>query len=149
MPFLSEPDNSKEQSFQSNPQAYHQSNEDGDANAEPSNEPMPIAIVGMSCRLPGDATDPEQLWNMISEGRSAWSEIPADRFNVEAFYHPSGDRQGTVGLIPKSHGAFHTVTRTNHSQINVRGGHFLKNDIAAFDALFFTITLNEARAMDP
>lgn len=33
--------------------------------------------------------------------------------------------------------------------MNVRGGHFLKNDIAAFDAPFFTITPNEAKAMDP
>ena len=33
--------------------------------------------------------------------------------------------------------------------MNVRGGHFLKNDIATFDAPFFTVTPNEAKAMDP
>ena len=38
---------------------------------------------------------------------------------------------------------------SNFPQMNVRGGHFLKNDIAAFDAPFFTITPNEAKAMDP
>jgi acyl transferase domain-containing protein len=34
-------------------------------------------------------------------------------------------------------------------QINLCGGHFLKDDIALFDAPFFSITPNEARSMDP
>lgn len=33
--------------------------------------------------------------------------------------------------------------------MNVRGGHFLKEDPAAFDAPFFSIPLAEAVAMDP
>jgi acyl transferase domain-containing protein len=33
--------------------------------------------------------------------------------------------------------------------MNIRGGHYLKQDIAAFDAPFFSITPNEAKAMDP
>lgn len=78
---------------------HNQTNGNGEADAAPNDEPMPIAIVGISCRLPGDATDPEQLWNMISEGRSAWSEVPPDRYNIDAFHHPSGDRQGTVRYI--------------------------------------------------
>lgn len=57
---------------------------------------MPIAIIGMSCRLPGDATSPERLWKLCAEGRSAWSEIPDDRFNKEAFHHPSGSKRTTV-----------------------------------------------------
>ena len=57
---------------------------------------MPIAIIGMSCKFPGDATGPEALWKLCEEGRSAWSEIPNDRFNKDAFYHPSGDRATTV-----------------------------------------------------
>lgn len=80
-------------------QTNHQTNGNGDTDAEHSDESMPIAIVGISCRLPGDATDPEQLWKMISEGRSAWSEVPPDRFNIDAFHHPSADRQGTVSLF--------------------------------------------------
>lgn len=59
---------------------------------------MPIALVGFSCRFPGDATDPEKLWNLLKEGRSAWSEIPEDRFNKKAFYHPQSDNFGTVSL---------------------------------------------------
>jgi hypothetical protein len=57
---------------------------------------MPIAIIGIGCRFPGDATSPENLWKLISEGRSAHSAIPKDRFNIDAFYHPAGERQGTV-----------------------------------------------------
>lgn len=57
---------------------------------------MPIAIIGIGCRFPGDATSPDKFWKFISEGRSARSEIPNDRFNIEAFYHPAGERQGTV-----------------------------------------------------
>ena len=33
--------------------------------------------------------------------------------------------------------------------MNIRGGHYLKQDIGAFDAPFFSITPNEAKAMDP
>ena len=57
---------------------------------------MPIAIIGMGCRFPGDTTSPEKLWNLCTQARSAWSEIPADRYNQKAFYHPDGERKGTV-----------------------------------------------------
>ena len=56
----------------------------------------PIAIIGMSCRFPGGASDIKKLWSMVSEGRSAWSKIPESRFNVDAFYHPNPDRTDTV-----------------------------------------------------
>ena len=55
-----------------------------------------IAIVGMACRFPGDATTPDHLWEMMRKGESAWSEIPEDRMNVDGYFHPSGDRQGSV-----------------------------------------------------
>ncbi|KAI9736149.1 MAG: Type I Iterative PKS [Cirrosporium novae-zelandiae] len=89
---------------------------------------IPIAIVGMSCRFPGDATDPEKLWKLLVERQSAWSEIPKCKFNADAFYHPDPSRSGTT---------------------NVRGGHFLKEDLAYFDASFFGISPNEAKAIDP
>lgn len=57
---------------------------------------VPITVVGIGCRFPGDATTPEKLWELISNGRSAWSPIPKDRLNVDAFYHPQVGRQGTV-----------------------------------------------------
>jgi hypothetical protein len=57
---------------------------------------MPIAVVGIGCRFPGDATSPDNLWKLISEGRSAHGAFPKDRFNIDAFYHPAAERQGTV-----------------------------------------------------
>lgn len=36
-----------------------------------------------------------------------------------------------------------------HFQMNVKKAHFIKEDIAAFDAPFFSITRAEAECMDP
>ncbi|CRK25252.1 hypothetical protein BN1723_013551, partial [Verticillium longisporum] len=88
----------------------------------------PIAIIGMDLKFPGDATNAESFWDMLMEGRSALREIPTDRFNVSAFYHPDPERAGSL---------------------NVTKGHFLNGDIAAFDAPFFSITPAEAAGMDP
>jgi hypothetical protein len=55
----------------------------------------PIAIIGMSCRLPGSAQDPSSLWDMLISGRSAWTPGPGKRFNMKAFHDPSG-KSGTV-----------------------------------------------------
>lgn len=64
----------------------------------PEDGVVPIAIVGMSCRFPGGASDVEKFWELVSEGRSAWSEVPRSRFNVDAFYHPNSDRTDSVSL---------------------------------------------------
>ncbi|CZR61454.1 related to polyketide synthase [Phialocephala subalpina] len=93
--------------------------------AEP---PAPIAIIGMGCRLPGGSDSPEKLWNMLSEGRSGWREIPEGRWNKDSFYHP------------------HLEAR---EAINVKGLYFLEQDIAAFDARFFGIHPHEAHCLDP
>lgn len=60
------------------------------------NETMPIAIVGIGCRLPGGASSAEKLWELIAQKQSALSEIPSSRFNIDSFYHPNGDKNGTV-----------------------------------------------------
>ncbi|KAK3167454.1 Squalestatin tetraketide synthase clz2 [Lepraria neglecta] len=80
---------------------------------------MPIAIVGMSCRFPGDATSPEKLWKLCAEAKSAWSEVPSESFNQKAFYHPQAEKLGTS---------------------NVAGPHFLSEDVGLFDASFFNFT---------
>jgi len=59
-------------------------------------EAMPIAIVGIGCRLPGGASNPEKLWDLLARKQSARKEIPPERFNVNAFYHPDSDKNGTV-----------------------------------------------------
>jgi hypothetical protein len=95
-------------------------------NGSPRN--IPIAIVGMSCRLPGDVTTPDQFWELCSRARSGWSEIPKERFEAAAFHHPSAGKSGCFNPV---------------------GGNFLKEDIAAFDAPFFSLTSQEATSMDP
>ena len=67
----------------------HQSREGG--------EIMPIAVIGMGFRGPGDATNVENLWNMMLEAREAWSLVPKQKWNHGAFYHPDANRNGTVG----------------------------------------------------
>ncbi|KAL0256846.1 Type I Iterative PKS [Diplodia seriata] len=89
---------------------------------------MPIAIVGMSCRLPGDVSTLEEFWRLMSRARSGWSEIPKDRFSKDAYWHPN----------PEKKGCFNTV-----------GGYFLNQDLACFDAPFFNITSQEAQSLDP
>ena len=59
-------------------------------------EALPIAIIGYSLKFPQDATSSEAFWQMLVEGRSARSEIPGNRFNVEAFYHPDSTRHESV-----------------------------------------------------
>ncbi|PON28957.1 beta-ketoacyl synthase domain-containing protein [Trichoderma gamsii] len=93
-----------------------------------SQGPVPIAIIGMGCRYPGGANSPEELWNVVSEGRSGWSDVPSDRFNHQAFYHPDPEIPGTI---------------------NQKGGHFIDQDIATFDAGFFGIAQQEADTLDP
>jgi acyl transferase domain-containing protein len=56
----------------------------------------PVAIVGMALRGPGESSDPEKFWQMLLEGRSARSEVPKDRYNVDGFYHPDPERLGSM-----------------------------------------------------
>ncbi|KAI2485626.1 Mycocerosic acid synthase [Pyrenophora tritici-repentis] len=88
----------------------------------------PIAIIGIAFRGPGDARDPEAFYRMLVEGRSARTEVPKDRYNVDAFYHPDPERLGSI---------------------QQRHAHFLDQDFKVFDAPFFSVTPKEAKAMDP
>ncbi|MBP2048330.1 acyl transferase domain-containing protein [Streptomyces griseochromogenes] len=86
----------------------------------------PIAVVGMSCRLP-KARNPLAFWELLRDGRSGITDVPADRWDAHRLLAADVTAPGKV-----------TTTR----------GGFL-DDIAGFDADFFGIAPNEAAMMDP
>jgi acyl transferase domain-containing protein/surfactin synthase thioesterase subunit/acyl carrier protein len=90
------------------------------------NSKEPIAIIGMSCRFP-EAKDLAAFWEMLVEGKSAITEIPQERWDIEAYYDAD-------------------LTAANKT--NQRHGGLL-NDIHHFDPLFFNISPAEATEMSP
>ena len=85
-----------------------------------------FAIVGYAARFPG-AADAEQFWQVLREGRDAVSEVPEDRWDVDAFYNPDPDAPGKI------------ATR--------RGG--FVDDVTGFDAPFFGMSAREVSMLDP
>ena len=59
----------------------------------------PIAIIGLSLRFPQEAVSPDAFWQFLMEGRSAMTEVPKERYNLEAFYHPDASRVNAVSAL--------------------------------------------------
>ena len=87
----------------------------------------PVAVVGIGCRFPGDVVGPESFWRLLVNGEDAISEVPADRWDADAFYDPDPAAPG---------------------RMTTKWGGFV-SDVAGFDADFFAISPREAAAMDP
>ncbi|MEW2389346.1 beta-ketoacyl synthase N-terminal-like domain-containing protein [Streptomyces venezuelae] len=79
----------------------------------------PIAVVSAACRLPGKTRTPDDLWDLVSEGRDAVTGFPDDR----------------TWELPED---------PPYAQL----GGFL-DDAAGFDAGFFDIGATEAVATEP
>ncbi|KAE8552289.1 hypothetical protein EYB25_006183 [Talaromyces marneffei] len=86
-----------------------------------------IAIVGMSCRMPNGASDTEKFWELLENGIDCHRKIPADRFDVETHYDPTGKCVNT-SLTPF--------------------GCFI-DEPGLFDAPFFNMSPREAQQTDP
>src|SRR5262249_43199034 len=55
----------------------------------------PIAILAMSCRYPGNIGTPEELWELLLEGRDAIGDFPSDRgWDIDTLYDPDPDAKG-------------------------------------------------------
>lgn len=91
-----------------------------------SNSHNPIAVVGMACRFPG-ANNISEYWDLLATGKNSVCEVPADRWDIDAYYDPTGKTPGTM---------------------NTRWGGFI-DGVDMFDARFFDISPEEAAAMDP
>ncbi len=87
----------------------------------------PIAVIGLGCRFPGGADDPAAFWELLREGRDGIIEVPAERWDIDAFYDPDPDAP---------------------ARMSARNGGFLSR-IGGFDAAFFGISPREALTMDP
>ncbi|KAK2767075.1 Atrochrysone carboxylic acid synthase Agnpks1 [Arachnomyces sp. PD_36] len=86
-----------------------------------------IAIVGMSCRMPGGATDTDKFWELLEQGLDVHRKIPADRFDVDSHTDPTGKR-----------------VNTSHTPY----GCFIDQP-GLFDAPFFNMSPREAQQTDP
>ena len=56
----------------------------------------PIAVIGIGCRFPGNATDADTYWDLLSSGRDAISVVPGDRWDADAYFDPDPDKPGKM-----------------------------------------------------
>ena len=88
---------------------------------------MPIAVLGMGCRLPGGVEGPDDFWELLAEGREVIEEIPLERWDLQRHHDPD----------PR---------RPLHQHVRRAG---LVDGLDQFDPGFFGISGREAQCMDP
>lgn len=114
----------------------------------------PIAIVGSSCRFPGDASSPSKLWDLLQEPRDLRKKIPVDRFNPDGFYNENGEYHGVCSSFnthpPSSIGGMTDQKNIcTYQSANVTQCYLTEEDPRLFDHSFFSINPKEAESMDP
>ena len=87
----------------------------------------PIAVIGMGCRFPGGANNPDAFWQLLRDGVDAIGDVPPSRWDVDAYYDPDPDAVG---------------------KIYIRQGGFI-DLLRDFDADFFNIAPREMKSIDP
>ncbi|MEO6829248.1 MAG: polyketide synthase, partial [Acidobacteriaceae bacterium] len=88
---------------------------------------VPLAVVGIGCRLPGGVQSPEEFWTLLRNGIDAVGEVPASRWDTAAFYDSNPDTPG---------------------KMSTHWGGFIDAP-DQFDPKFFGIAPAEAASMDP
>ncbi len=87
----------------------------------------PIAVIGMGCRFPGKANSPEAFWQLLQNGDDAISEVPPERWNIDAYYDPDPNAPG---------------------KMYVRKSGFIEQ-VDQFEPQFFGLSPREVVSMDP
>ncbi|MDI9818026.1 MULTISPECIES: type I polyketide synthase [unclassified Legionella] len=86
-----------------------------------------VAIIGMSCRFPGNVHSPKQFWDFLINKGDGITTVPSSRWKNDEFYSKDPEEAGKIG---SKFGGFIT-------------------EVEQFDERFFNITANEAKFIDP
>lgn len=88
----------------------------------------PIAILGMSCRFPGDVKNPRMFWDLLRNGVDGVIDVTNQRgWSMDDFYDPDPAVKGKINTRAQG----------------------LVSDVDLFDAEFFGIAPKEAERLDP
>ncbi|MCC3777293.1 type I polyketide synthase, partial [Streptomyces sp. UNOB3_S3] len=86
-----------------------------------------VAVVGVALRLPGGLNSLDTLWSALLDGRDLVTRMPAERFDAREF----------TDADPRRPGRSYTAAAG------------VLDDIAGFDADYFSLSPREADRMDP
>ncbi|KAF1965402.1 ketoacyl-synt-domain-containing protein, partial [Bimuria novae-zelandiae CBS 107.79] len=92
-----------------------------------SDAPIPIAIIGTGCRLPGGISNASTLWETLLNPPDLVKDVPPERFRWEGIHRSDG----------------------RHNGIKTKSAYWLEDNIRHFDPHFFAISPSEAESMDP
>lgn len=93
----------------------------------PYNPVNDVAVIGMSCRLPGNVNNPEEFWSFLLNKGNGITKVPEERWDTNLFNFEDDEQPGTI--------------------CSPYGG-FIEH-VDQFDESFFNITPIEAKQIDP